>query len=134
MFIKVSIGSIPEVAKDKYSDVMVPFRSNAFLKLLIGACGFYPRELLDPVGSLMHAILTHSTPLEAEAICINALQSDNLQLEESVKDILLVVFKRCVQGTIRASKIMDMLDDIWFLCQKDGIGGDAIQAFVMKYS
>jgi hypothetical protein len=134
MFVKVTIGSVPEVAKDKYSDAMVPFRSNVFLKLLIGACGFYPRELLDPVGSLMHAILTHTIALEAEAICFNALQSENLQLEESVKDILLLVFKRCAQGTIRASKIMDMLDDIWFLCQKDGIGGDAIQAFVMKYS
>jgi hypothetical protein len=120
--------------KDKYSSIMAPIYSRVFIKLLIGSCGLFPREVLDPVGSLMYAILTHSSAHEAEVMCAYALQREHLQLEESIKKTLLVVFEKCNRGLVKASRIMDLLNDIWILCQKVGIGGDAIQALTQKYS
>lgn len=131
---KVATDSISEGTKEKYYSIIVPFRSRIFMKLLIRSCGVFPREVLDPVGSLLYAILTHATASEAEVMCVHALQSEHLQLEESVKNTMLGVFGKCTQGVIATSKIMDMLDDIWNLCQKDGIGGDAVHAFTKKYS
>lgn len=114
---------------------MIPYRSIIIRQIIAGSCGSFPREVLDPAGNLLYIILANCEVSEKESICNLAMESESCSLDEQVKMTILHLLGQCGnKSAISASKVMDMLDDIWMLSQQGSIGGDTILSFTLKYS
>ena len=71
------------------------------MALINGSCGIFPRELLDPAASLLHAIL-RCTPSEvAGHATIEALQNENFILGNDAKKATIIALGKCAQDTTR---------------------------------
>jgi len=115
-----------------------PLREELIIALIAGACGLFPREVLDPAGSLLHSILKSTEASDAERICISAVQKESFRVGDNARHTVLLTLGRGTQGTIAASVLMDLLDDLWSMHQNDETGGtiaggDTILSFTKKY-
>eukprot|EP00549_Striatella_unipunctata_P021966 CAMPEP_0118704478 /NCGR_PEP_ID=MMETSP0800-20121206/19262_1 /TAXON_ID=210618 ORGANISM="Striatella unipunctata, Strain CCMP2910" /NCGR_SAMPLE_ID=MMETSP0800 /ASSEMBLY_ACC=CAM_ASM_000638 /LENGTH=1184 /DNA_ID=CAMNT_0006606381 /DNA_START=223 /DNA_END=3777 /DNA_ORIENTATION=+ len=105
-------------------------------KVLFGVSGVFHRPLLDPAAYVLFSILRGSTILEAESCCRIALKSENFALGDAVRQVTLAVLGRCATGSLEVVFLMDFLDDLWQLHQRedgDVVGNDAINYFVEQY-
>lgn len=122
----------------KCIEAVNPYRAELVTTLIHGSCGVFPREALDPVGTLLHSILKTTPIAEAENICTQALQAEKFRLGDEAKRAALSVLGKTVQNTIAPSVVMDLLDDLWTLHQNDEVGvmvagGDTILSFTERY-
>lgn len=102
-----------------------------------GACGLYPREVLDPAASLLSVFLQVSSPEEAESAATASLQQGVFKLGDDAKRAVLVVFGKVAQGRGDPSLLMEVFETLWNLHQGEDAhtfaGGDAVAKFVRKY-
>lgn len=105
--------------------------------IVAGACGHYPREVLDPAASLLSVLLRTSSPEEAESAATTALEQDVFKLGGDARRALLVVLGKSAQGNADSSTLMDVFETLWNLHQGEDAntfaGGDAVAKFVNKY-
>jgi len=102
-----------------------------------GACGIYPREVLDPAASLLSVFLQVSSPEEAESAATASLQQGMFKLGDDAKRAVLVVLGKVAQGRGDPSLLMEVFETLWNLHQGEDahtfVGGDAVAKFVRKY-
>ncbi len=120
-----------------------PLREELIIALISGACGLFPREVLDPAGSLLHSILisTEANDVQrndTQRICHSAVQKETFRVGDNARHSVLLTLGRGTQGTIAASVLMDLLNDLWSMHQNDETGGtiaggDTILSFTKKY-
>ena len=113
-------------------------RRDLISTLIIGACGIFQQELIDPAASLLYLILSTTPPSEAEQYSSEALRQEKFALGENARNTTLIILGKCAQGTTTQSRLMDALADIWQMHQSDEAegsvaGGDAVANFVQKY-
>lgn len=104
-----------------------------------GVCGNFPREVLDPIGTLLFSMLKVLSPSELQESGKKMLNIDAFSLGDSSKQTVMAVFTKGSEAVIPGSTIMDLLDDIWTLHQNESggssiAGGDQIVSFNSKYS
>ena len=102
-----------------------------------GACGLYPREVLDPAASLLSLFLQVASPEEAESVATASLQQGVFKLGDDAKRAVLVVLGKVAQGRGDPSLLMEVFETLWNLHQGEDAhtfaGGDAVAKFVRKY-
>jgi len=126
-------------AAKKCAEILNPIRGELLSALITGACGIFPREVLDPAGSLLHSMLRSTEAIEAERICTQALQNESFRLGDDAKRATLLTLGKGTRDSISSSVLMDLLDDLWTMHQSDDTGGtvsggDAIISFAKKYN
>ena len=130
-------GAAYQLIGSDIDESIAHFRGTVVNSTIAGACGIYPRELLDPAASLLAALLKASTPEEAEASATASLQRGMFKLGDDAKRAVLVVLGKIAQGRGDSSLLMEVFDTLWDLHQGEDAhtfaGGDAVARFVAKY-
>ena len=101
---------------------------------VVGSCGVFLREVLDPAASLLSVALHTASPQDAEVAVTAALSQDAFKLGIQAKQALLVVLGKIAQEKIDSTVLMDVFEQIWDLHQGQDAssvaGGDAVDRFV----
>jgi len=112
-------------------------REDVFMCLITGACGVFPREVLDPAASVLFSLLRILSAEDAEALSAAALNQKQFLLGQEAQLVVLTVLGRCSKGTVAPSVLMDCFADLWQMHQGDDAGaiagGDVIMDFARKY-
>eukprot|EP00563_Minutocellus_polymorphus_P006543 CAMPEP_0181034076 /NCGR_PEP_ID=MMETSP1070-20121207/7616_1 /TAXON_ID=265543 /ORGANISM="Minutocellus polymorphus, Strain NH13" /LENGTH=1222 /DNA_ID=CAMNT_0023111583 /DNA_START=327 /DNA_END=3995 /DNA_ORIENTATION=- len=130
-------GATYQLISSDIDESIYHIRGSVVNAAVAGACGIYPREVLDPAASLLSAFLQASSPEEAELAATASLQQGMFKLGDDAKRAVLVVLGKAAQGRGDASLLMEVFDTLWSLHQGEDAhtfaGGDAVAKFVSKY-
>lgn len=130
-------GAAYQLIGSDIDESIAHIRGTVVNSTVAGACGIYPREVLDPAASLLATILQASTPEEAEASATASLQQGMFKLGDDAKRAVLIVLGKIAQSRGDSSLLMEVFDTLWDLHQGEDAhtfaGGDAAARFVAKY-
>ena len=130
-------GATYKLIASDIDESIAHIRGSVVNSTVAGACGIYPREVLDPAASLLTVLLQASTPEEAERSVTTSLQQGMFKLGDDAKRAVLLVLGKVAQGRGDSSLLMEVFDTLWDLHQGEDAhtfaGGDAVARFVAKY-
>lgn len=99
--------------------------------------GLSPLEVLEPLTSLMKAIMKFSQWTEIEASVSAAIDCGQFQLGDEAKTVVFEAFKKSTTSEYVDANFGKMISDTWNMHQTDDTGsiagGEAVLDFVQRY-
>jgi len=113
-------------------------RGGLISTLIYGACGIFPREVLDPAANLLYSVLRSTPSDEAGRSAIAAVQRESFVLGDQARNATIITLGKCAQGRASMALLMNLFEDLWQIHQNDDTGGtvagsDMVVQFAEKY-
>lgn len=117
---------------------MAPLLEDLIMRIIHGACGHFPREVLDPAASVLNLILKEMVATEAERVVKFATSQSYFRLGNEATQIFIAILGKCVQSSSSVSMMMDLFEDTWTIHQtyssnESIVDGDHVKKFIEKY-
>jgi len=131
-------GLRPDDSGSILESIIADVRGRLICTLISGACGLFPKDVLDPAASLLYVLLRCTPGDEAGNSVIEALHQDTFKLGDKGRSATVLCLGKCAQGTADLSRLMDLFYDLCEIHQTDDIGstvegGDEVAQFATKY-
>jgi len=106
--------------------------------LLMGSCGRFQYQLVEPAGDLLAAIMREAPAADTEGYIRSALQEDFFGLGNEAKNTTLTLLGRVTNKVLNPCDLVGFLQEVWQLHQAEDNealpGSEAVARFIKTYS